>query len=387
MRILLVEDSTRDAELIVHELRRGGYDPIHERVDTAPAMTAALERQPWDLVISDHALPGFNALAALELLKNTGVDLPFLIVSGALGEEMAVAAMKAGAHDYLMKNKLGRLLPAIERLLKEAEVRRQRNRAETQLQSKTTALENALRESEEQFRLSRERMRALAVRLQSAREEERTMVAREIHDELGQALTGLKMELAWLAKRTRPTGEAGAISAVKQKFESMSKLLDQTIHTVRRIATELRPGVLDDLGLSAAIEWYLQEFQRRTGLGCDLGMDATRMDYLGPDRSTAVFRIFQEILTNVARHAQATKVSVNITEQGCNLVLKVQDDGRGITEEQVLGTQSLGLLGMQERVHVFGGSISFVGKRGQGTTVLVLIPLEKEGPSEDSRGG
>ena len=350
-------------------------------------MTAALERQPWDLVISDHALPGFNALAALELLKNTGVDLPFLIVSGALGEEMAVAAMKAGAHDYLMKNKWGRLLPAIERLLKEAEVRRQRNRAEAQLQSKTTALENALRESEEQFRLSRERMRALAVRLQSAREEERTKVAREIHDELGQALTGLKMELAWLAKRTKPTGEAGAISAVKQKFESMSNLLDQTIHTVRRIATELRPGVLDDLGLSAAIEWYLQEFQRRTGLGCDLGMDANRMDYLGPDRSTAVFRIFQEILTNVARHAQATKVSVNITEQGCNLVLKVQDDGRGITEEQVLGTQSLGLLGMQERVHVFGGSISFVGKRGQGTTVLVLIPLEKEGPSEDSRGG
>jgi signal transduction histidine kinase len=387
LRILLVEDSTRDAERIVHELRRGGYDPIHERVDTAPAMTAALERQPWDLVISDHALPGFNALAALELLKNTGVDLPFLIVSGALGEEMAVAAMKAGAHDYLMKNKWGRLLPAIERLLKEAEVRRQRNRAEAQLQSKTTALENALRESEEQFRLSRERMRALAVRLQSAREEERTKVAREIHDELGQALTGLKMELAWLAKRTKPTGEAGAISAVKQKFESMSNLLDQTIHTVRRIATELRPGVLDDLGLSAAIEWYLQEFQRRTGLGCDLGMDANRMDYLGPDRSTAVFRIFQEILTNVARHAQATKVSVNITEQGCNLVLKVQDDGRGITEEQVLGTQSLGLLGMQERVHVFGGSISFVGKRGQGTTVLVLIPLEKEGPSEDSRGG
>lgn len=230
-----------------------------------------------------------------------------------------------------------------------------------------------LRELNETLERSQEQLRALSAHQQSVREQERTRIAREIHDELGQQLTGLKMDVAAFQKGL------GEDHLLLKKTKAMSQLIDTTIRTVRRIATDLRPSILDDLGLPAAIEWQLQEFQTRVGIQCQLitNIDEIALD---PDRLTAIFRVFQETLTNVARHANATQVEVNLEKNTDTLRLQIRDNGRGISEQEIFGTRSLGLLGMRERVYLLSGSLEIQGKPGQGTTVLVQIPLIKFQP-------
>jgi signal transduction histidine kinase len=226
--------------------------------------------------------------------------------------------------------------------------------------------------TEDEFRRSTEQLRELSARLQSVREEERTRISRAIHDELGQTLTGLKMDVAWLQGHLDP--EQPALLA---KTQAMSDLIDTTVQVVRRISTELRPGILD-LGLVATIEWQLQEFQTRTGIKSNLisTLEETTLD---DDGSTAVFRILQEILTNVARHAQATQVAVILEETTEFLTLQVQDNGRGIAAGEVQSPKSIGLLGMQERARLRAGEVQFQGRPGQGTTVTVRLPLSTNG--------
>jgi signal transduction histidine kinase len=221
---------------------------------------------------------------------------------------------------------------------------------------------------EEEFQRSTEQLRELSARLQSVREEERTHLARAIHDELGQALTGLKMDVAWLQKHLDQPQPV-----LLEKTKAMSDLIDTTVQTVRRISTELRPGILD-LSLVATIEWQLQEFQTRSGIECKLisTLDETTLD---TDGATTVFRIFQEILTNVARHAQATQVEVIVEENDTFLTLQVQDNGRSITDSEVHSPKSIGLLGMRERARLSAGKIQFQGTPGEGTTVTVRMPL------------
>ena len=227
--------------------------------------------------------------------------------------------------------------------------------------------EDALRSSEEQ-------LRALSGRLQSAREEEGTRIAREIHDELGGALTGLKWYLEGFDKALSASDNGEKAQAVREKIPQMSNLIDLTIDSVRRISSELRPGVLDDLGLVAAIEWQAQQFQQRTGINCccDAGLEEIE---LSRDQAIAIFRVFQEILTNVLRHAQATQVEVKILKDAGVFILEVKDNGRGITEMERTNTRSLGLLGMRERVHLVGGEVNIDGVSGQGTTVTTRVRL------------
>lgn len=222
--------------------------------------------------------------------------------------------------------------------------------------------------TEDGLRRSTEQLRELSARLQSVREEERTRISRAIHDELGQTLTGLKMDVAWLQSHLDPQQ-----SALLTKTQAMSKLIDTTIQMVRRISTELRPGILD-LGLVATIEWQLNEFQARTGITGKL-TSSREETTLAEDGSTAVFRILQEILTNVARHAQATQVEVSLEESADVLTLRVQDNGRGMTESEIYSPKSIGLLGMQERARLQAGEVHFQGTPGQGTTVTVRLPL------------
>ena len=214
---------------------------------------------------------------------------------------------------------------------------------------------------------SREQLRNLSVYLQSVREQERTNIAREIHDELAQALTALKMDVSWLDHRL-PRDPGSLI----EKTKSMSNLIDSTIQTVKRISAELRPGILDDLGLVAALEWQAEEFQNRTGIICHITADPQDLT-VDQDRSTAIFRIFQETLTNVTRHARATRVAVSLKERGGRLTLRVRDNGTGITEEQIANSQSFGLIGIRERVHPWGGKVSIKGIQGKGTTVIVSV--------------
>jgi PAS domain S-box-containing protein len=221
---------------------------------------------------------------------------------------------------------------------------------------------------------SRERLQRLAAGLLVAREEERATIARDIHDDLGQALTALKMDVKWIARRVGDavSGDAQA-QAVEEKTQEMSALIDETIATVRRIGTELRPGVLDDLGLTAAVEWQVEEFERRSGIRCTL--DVVDTSALDRDVATAAFRVLQEALTNVARHSGASRVVVRLAVGGSTLLLEVRDDGTGITPEKTANAQSIGLAGMRERAQLVGGSLTVSGSPGAGTCVRAEIPI------------
>ena len=219
-----------------------------------------------------------------------------------------------------------------------------------------------------------EALRALSARIRSTREEEGTRIAREIHDELGGVLTGLKWDLEKIDNTLNGATDCSHISEIRERISSMTGLIETTISTVRRIASELRPGVLDDLGLVAAIEWQIEQFQMRSGLKCHLTNNASEID-LTRERATAVFRILQEILTNVLRHARAQNLYVKLRRSKNYFELEVRDDGLGITESDVMNTQSLGLLGMKERALLVGGEVRITGKEGGGTTVVVRVPL------------
>ena len=224
----------------------------------------------------------------------------------------------------------------------------------------------------ERLRGSCEQLRALAAHLQSAREDERSLISREIHDELGAMLTGLKIDLSSLA-----AGLSVGETTLLQKTKAMIKLVVTIMQKVRWISSALRPGMLDDLGLLAATEWQVQEFQERTGTWCRITSNLADKE-LDREVSTAVFRILQETLTNVARHADATRVKIALNMKKNNsLILVVEDNGKGITEREIASRKSLGLMGMRERALILGGGVTIVGLPGKGTTVTLHIPLNR----------
>jgi PAS domain S-box-containing protein len=227
--------------------------------------------------------------------------------------------------------------------------------------------------AEEESKESREKLRNLLVHLQSVREAERTHIAREIHDEFGTILTALKIDLSWLEKKFTVKQES-----LKEKTRKSLDLINSAIKTVQKISSQLRPGILDHLGLAAAIEWEVKEFGNRTGVKWNLSIDKGERS-LDRDMSTTIFRILQETLTNIARHAEATCVSVSLNENGSCLILQVKDNGKGIAEEDLADPRSYGLMGMRERVQYWDGSIMISGKENKGTTVTVSIPLDNKG--------
>lgn len=351
LRLLLLEDSTADAELVARALRGAGIAGELTRVETREAFLREVGTTPPDVILSDYALPGFDGSQALAWAREHAPDVPFIFVTGTLGEEVAIGTLRNGATDYVLKTRLGRLGPAVRRALREAAERRERARAE------------------EELRRSLDQLRALTSYLHHVREEERTRIAREVHDELGQALTGLKLDLSLLA------GSAVHVPrAWREKARTMIGRIDATIQTVRRITTELRPGILDSLGLAAALEWQAHEFQQRTGVPCHI-VSTVGEPAWSADFATVFFRIFQETLTNVIRHAGATRVDVALSEEDGRLVLEVADDGRGITDEALTSPDSLGLVGMRERASLVGGALSVRRRETGGTLVRLEAPL------------
>jgi len=350
----MLEDNPVDAELAGHTLRRGGVRYTHIRVETEKDFIRELDENPPDLILSDYALPGFDGYAALEIAKLKAPNTPFIFVTGTMGEEVAIETLKNGATDYVLKHRLARLVPSVHRALRESQERADRRRAQ------------------EQLRESHEQLRALSVYLQHVREEERTRIAREVHDELGQALTSCKLDLSLLANKLPKN-----LAPLKDKTKALSAHIDATIQTVRRIATELRPGILDHLGLIAALEWQANEFQIRTGIKCDVRSDLHE-PALTADLATAFFRIFQETLTNVIRHAGATHVIVHLKEAAGRIILEVKDNGRGISPDEITNPRSMGLLGMKERAALLGGSFKIgLTSGGKGTLVTVSIPYRR----------
>lgn len=225
------------------------------------------------------------------------------------------------------------------------------------------------KKNEEALKISREQIRKLYSHTQDMLEDERKRIAREVHDELGQTLTALKIDLTNVHSDLPP-----AQRPIMTKIKEMSHLVDRTIETVQRITTELRPQILDIFGINEAIEWQATEFQKRTGIYCELIIENNLTD-LNKDCATTIYRIFQETLTNVARHSEATKIQVHLFNEGNQLVLRVEDNGTGITKSQLNDPKSFGLIGIQERAIHWGGEAIINGRAGKGTTVHVTIPL------------
>jgi signal transduction histidine kinase len=378
-RILVVEDEEAVARFLELELREEGYQV--RLASSFDQVRAQMAGERFDLVTLDVMMPGVSGLQVLEWLRanhpETGV-----VMATALGEmEVVIEAMRLGAYSYVLKPFKLELVAhevarAMERQRLEAENRAYQQQLEQKVADQTRQLERRLaelRRTQEGLEASRAQLRALFLHLQSAREEERKHVAREIHDELGQALTVLKMDASWLQRHL-----AGKAAPALAKLRAMLELIDGTVRKVQQLSAALRPGLLDDLGLRAALEWQAEEFAQRTGLPCELAFCPEEIA-LDPDRSLALFRVFQEALTNVYRHARASRVRASLEVREGRAVLEVRDDGRGITPQESASPRALGLIGMRERLYPWGGELEIQGLPRQGTSLRVRLPLAGDG--------
>ena len=219
------------------------------------------------------------------------------------------------------------------------------------------------------LRTSSEKLRDFAARLEAVREEERTRVAREIHDELGQSLTALKLDLSWLQKRSG--------NGIRKELKSAIVQVDNTIIKVRKIASQLRPPILDDLGLIPAIDWQMRDFRKRTGIEIEVASNVEELN-LSADSSAAVFRVVQEALTNVIRHAKASSVRVNLDATGRSLRISIEDNGQGMKYNQNTDFKSLGIIGMKERIARLGGMFQIFSEPGKGTRLDIVIPAHHD---------
>jgi len=341
LRVLIVEDSYMDYGLLVRLLGVAGYTVDPKRVETAEAMREALAEKSWDAVISDHNMPDFSSTAALQILKETGLDVPFIIVSGAIGEDIAVEAMIAGADDYILKSRLPRLVPALRRSLAAAATRRAERAAQA-------------------------RLRLLSSHLELVKEMERKSIAREIHDDLGGLLTGMAFDLSWL-RSNAPS------DALKDRLNSMQGTLIQASASIEHIMRELRPPILE-LGIVAAVEWQAREFSRRYGTPCHFTTNREVIT-MREEYSAAMFRICQESLSNVARHAGAKTIRIEMFADNNSVALEVIDDGFGFSDENQLKAGSYGLLGMRERAASLDGWLEVSSAPGRGTSIMLSLPL------------
>lgn len=347
LRVLHLEDSALDHELALAHLRRGGLEVHSLRVDSEAGYLAALEQRDWDVVLSDFNLPGFSGLVALDLLKATGRDVPFILVSGEIGEDVAVEAMRNGASDYLLKNNLTRLVPALLHAVEAHETRRARERADRELNK------------------SKQRLRELAQHLQTSIEHERQAIAREIHDDVGGSLTALKFDLAWIARHTTDEG-------VRLRVVSALETVTLAIESSQRIMHNLRPAILEQ-GLVAALQWIATRFEKRTGIPCQVRIPSQTPEWPAGVPLVA-YRTAQEALTNITKHAQATRVQIDLSLAGGVMSLEISDNGRGLSQKDLAKARSFGIRGLHERAGTVGGWID-LSSGPAGTTLILSIPL------------
>jgi signal transduction histidine kinase len=357
LRVLHLEDSEVDHELALAHLRQGGRLVQTLRVDSESGFRAALD-EDWDAILSDYNMPGFSGLEALEILKASGRLLPFIIVSGEIGEETAVQAMRNGAGDYLLKSNLARLSPALDLAIEANETRRARVAADRELAA------------------SRQQLSALAQHLQTSVERERAAIAREIHDDVGGALAALNFDLAWIARHSDTP-------AMQQKVQSAIEMTALAIEATQRLMRNLRPAILEQ-GLVTALQWMAQGFEKRTGIECVFRSSHEDLE-LPTGVPLVAYRVVQEALTNVTKHAQASKVVIDVSLARGMLSIEVADNGRGMSADDLAKAGSFGIRGLRERVDTFGGWAD-LSSDATGTTLIVSIPAGS-GERDRSAGG
>lgn len=472
LKILLLEDSDTDAEIIQHLLKKS--DPTYEFsvVMSKEAYLQALDDYQPDVILSDNSLPQFNATEALQIVRQRSQVIPFILVTGTVSEEYAADIIKSGADDFILKDRLLRLPVAIEAALNQKQTEKEKldaqeknsfkagllntigqavmatdlngvisfwNKAAEEIygwtveeaigknvadlipiQSKEQGgelmkelrqghalsaelmvkrkngtifpvfisnapvydLQHKLsgiigvssditerRKTENDIKDLSEQLRSLSSHLQNIREEERIQIARDIHDELGQQLTGLKMEISWLLKKVGTADEM-----IGQQGRDILNLIDETVKSVRRISSNLRPSILDDLGLIAALEWHSSEVENRSGIKVNFKANTKELN-LPVTTSTELFRIYQEVLTNVERHSNGHEVVSILQINENSLILEIKDDGQGIDPATKNNKKNLGLIGIKERTFILGGRYELNSEPGKGTQVKITIPL------------
>ena len=352
--MLHLEDSEPDHALVMAQLRRSGLPVSVLRVETRADFTLALGER-WDVILSDYHLPGFTGVQALRLLQQDmaggGRAVPFILVSGQIGEDTAVEAMRSGAADYLLKNNLSRLAPAIEHAIEAADVLRARAAADAELQA------------------SRARLSALAQHLQTSVEAERHAIAREIHDEVGGSLTALKFDLDWIRRHAQ---DAQLQSRAASALDTVSSALQVS----QRIMQNLRPAILDQ-GLVAALQWLCGSFEKRTGVACSF-CTGRELPVLPSGVPLVVYRTAQEALTNIGKHAAASRVQVDLSLSEGVLSLEVSDNGRGMSDADLAKARSFGIRGLHERASHVGGWVD-LSSSAAGTSLIVSVPLATVG--------
>jgi signal transduction histidine kinase len=340
LTVLVIEDDPLDFEILEHSLNGAGFRLDCRRVETEAEFVAQL-KPGIDVILSDYTLPGWNALRALELFRASRLDVPFIVVSGTLSDEKAVECIKLGASDYLLKDRLGRLGPAIARALDDLAERRL--------------------------------VESLSTRLLQAQEEERKKIARELHDNIGQGIAVLLLELYNLDAKLAPGDSARA------QVKGIVQLVENHEAIVRDMGLLLRPSMLDDLGLIPALKWQAREVSRRTGMKVTVDV-ADECNLLSDDYRTCIYRVVQETLQNAARHGKAANAHVTLWQNPSYVRVEIQDDGCGFDTRY---TKGMGMLGMEERARHLGGMCNFDSEPGGGARISMLLPRDKALASRD----
>jgi signal transduction histidine kinase len=354
LHILHLEDDPDDAALVQSTLKAEGITCAITCVQNHDDFVAALECGDIGLILSDYTLPAFDGMSALKIVQVKWPAIPLIFVSGTLGEERAIESLKNGATDYVLKDRLARLVPAVRRAMQEVQERVGRQQAEAE-RSEYSA-----------------KIQVLSRRLVEVQETERRHLARELHDEIGQALTVAQMHLQALSQ----SPDAGALAP---RLNESLTVIERVLEQVDDISFSLRPSLLDDLGLESALRWLTKRQAALAGLQAEVRVDPFEQR-LDPVIETQCFRIAQAALANVVKHAKARAVTVEVSENGEQLHLSVRDDGVGFdvasVREQAVRGASLGLLGMEERATLAGGSLHYHAAPGQGTEVRAWFPLK-----------
>jgi signal transduction histidine kinase len=356
LRVLFIEDSVADVALLERQLLLGGYAVTARRVDTSADLLDAL-RAAWDLIIADFRLPGWSGLEALRLVNATAPDVPFLVVSGAISEEQAVATMKAGAQDYLFKGNLQRLVPVVERELREAAARTARRRAQA---------EEAARE-----RIYQEQLRSLAAQLTMVEEAERRQIAMALHDQISQSLAIARLWMDALLPQTPPT--------LVPRLTDIRNLVSDAYRDVKTLTVELSPPILYDLGLWAALEWLTDDMRARYRLDVTVTVaeSLAATPPLPLEWRVLLFRCIRELLLNVVKHAQASHAWIIAEETPAGVRVVVDDDGMGcpLSMGEPGSPGGFGLFSIRERLSSLGGRMTLAPRTPAGLRVCLEAPL------------
>jgi len=419
LRILFVEDNPLDTELTVRELERNGYELEWQRVDTEPEFTQRLAHDPPDLIISDHVMPQFSSSEALRCLHESGLTIPFIVVSQAIGEEEAVKLMRAGAADYLLKDRMARLGESVHHALEERRLRSQyakaqrdlrqlnqelesriaertaelevangalarelseRKQIEDQLRQLTGTLEERVRERTQELAMSSSRLRALATDLTIAEQRERRRLAMELHDYLAQMLVVTRMKVAQLQKQDHDED-------VRTILQDADQLLHQSLDYTRSLVSELTPQALYERGLGAALQWLGDQMSRQQILKVEVSLDVPKLQLPETD-AVLLFHSIRELLFNVFKHGKTNQACVSMSHAQNVLSITVSDRGCGFDVSHLKDDHSdrFGLLSIRERMIALGGGFDLQSVPGKGTVASLRLPhTVSDGNVEDTQ--